>query len=108
MRILAHHAGTGRLSLTEFDERSALAAAATTKAELAQLLVDLPIPVAEPEAAAQNPLRYIVLASAVITLVALAITFATGNFLWLLAVAGIPVALFAGRRWIPAIRTHPE
>ncbi len=106
MHILVHHAGTGLLSLAEFSERSALAATATTKAELAHLLVDLPIPLDEPEDAPRNPLRRIAMASAVIAVVVLTIAVTTGHLLWLLAIAGIPAALYAGRRWLPS-RNRP-
>lgn len=103
IHILAHHAGTGLLSLTEFSDRSALVAMATTKTELAHLLVDLPIPLAEPVDVPRNPLRRIVVTSAVITVIVLAITVTTGHWLWLLAIAAIPAVLYVARRRLPSI-----
>ncbi len=94
MRELTHHLGTGRLSLTEFDELSAVVAAATSKSQLAELFADLPgsTPPA-PEVIPVNPLpRLVVLAgAAVIFSVVLAVT--TGNWLWLLVILAAP-ALF--------------
>ncbi|MDE1673364.1 MULTISPECIES: DUF1707 SHOCT-like domain-containing protein [Nocardia] len=94
MRELTHHLGAGRLSLTEFDELSAVVAAATSKSQLAELFADLPgsTPPA-PEAIPVNPLpRLVVLAgAAVIFSVVLAVT--TGNWLWLLVILAAP-ALF--------------
>lgn len=42
MHELSQHLSTGRLTLSEFDERTAAAAAATTTPELAALFADLP------------------------------------------------------------------
>ncbi|WP_280455368.1 DUF1707 SHOCT-like domain-containing protein [Nocardia brasiliensis] len=42
LRELSAHLVAGRLSLVEFDERSSLAAAVTTKTEMAALFTDLP------------------------------------------------------------------
>jgi len=100
MQILAHHVGTGRLSLTEFDERSAQAAAATTKAELAPVLADLPIPVeAPPDSGTARPNMAVAVAAAAIpiTILAVAVALTTGNWLWLWLIAAIPAVLFAVR-----------
>ncbi|MEV4128519.1 DUF1707 domain-containing protein [Nocardia sp. NPDC049707] len=90
---LSHHLGTGRLSLTEFDERSAVAAAATTKGQLAELFVDLPgtTPPAPP-APTGNALQRLRTIAAVISIVAVVLAVATGNWLWLLAGTGTIVA----------------
>ncbi|MEU5763780.1 DUF1707 domain-containing protein [Nocardia sp. NPDC047648] len=94
MRELTHHLGTGRLSLTEFDELSAAVAAATTRSQLAELFADLPGSTPPPaEVTPTNPLpRLVVLAgAAVVFSVVLAVT--TGNWLWLLVILAAP-ALF--------------
>ncbi|WP_174187127.1 DUF1707 SHOCT-like domain-containing protein [Nocardia barduliensis] len=94
MRELTHHLGTGRLSLTEFDELSAAVAAATSRSQLAELFADLPgtTPPAA-EVVPVNPLpRLVVLAgAAVVFSVVLAVT--TGSWLWLLVILAAP-ALF--------------
>ena len=95
---LSHHLGTGRLSLTEFDERSAVAAAATTKGQLAELFVDLPgtTPVT-PQVNPSNPLRQLSTVAAVIAIVAVVLAVATGNWLWLLTGSGIVVVWMVER-----------
>jgi hypothetical protein len=47
---LASALGEGRIDLTEFDRRTAAAAAATTVGELVPLTADLPVPAAQVEA----------------------------------------------------------
>ncbi|WP_433760162.1 DUF1707 SHOCT-like domain-containing protein [Nocardia sp. CA-135398] len=90
---LSHHLGTGRLSLTEFDERSAIAAAATTKGQLAELFVDLPgITPDAPPAPTGNALQRLRTIAAVVSIVAVVLAVATGNWLWLLAGTGTIVA----------------
>jgi hypothetical protein len=95
---LSHHLGTGRLSLTEFDERSAIAAAATTKAQLAELFADLPgaTPPAPP-APTGNALQRLSTIAALISIVAVVLAVATGNWLWLLAGTGTIVAFVIQR-----------
>lgn len=44
VRALADHMTAGRLDVTEYDQRCALAAAARTRAELAAIFEDLPAP----------------------------------------------------------------
>ncbi|MGY4098705.1 DUF1707 domain-containing protein [Nocardia sp. R16R-3T] len=90
---LSQHLGAGRLSLTEFDERSAIAAAATTKGQLAELFADLPgvIPPAPPTPTG-NALQRLRTISAAISIGAVALAVATGNWLWLLLAGGTIVA----------------
>ncbi|WP_330232487.1 DUF1707 domain-containing protein [Nocardia sp. NBC_00508] len=94
LRELTQHLGAGRIGLTEFDELSAVVAAATSKAQLAELFAELPgsTPPA-PEVTPTNPLpRLAVLAgAAAVFSVVLAVT--TGNWLWLLVILAAP-ALF--------------
>ncbi|MGO4617633.1 DUF1707 domain-containing protein [Nocardia sp. 2YAB30] len=94
MRELTQHLGAGRLSLTEFDELSAVVAAATSKSQLAELFADLPggTPQA-PELPPTNPLpRLAVLAGAAVVF-AVVLALSTGNWLWLLVILAAP-ALF--------------
>lgn len=95
---LSHHLGTGRLSLTEFDERSAVAAAATTKGELAELFADLPgtTPPAPP-APTSTALQRLSTIAALISIVAVVLAVATGNWLWLLAGTGTIIAFVVQR-----------
>ena len=68
-RALQHHLGTGRLQLTEFVERFALAADAVTAADVAALFVDLPAPHPKlPRSPLERTRRSIVLVSAVVAL----------------------------------------
>jgi len=96
---LSHHLGTGRLSLTEFDERSAIAAAATTKGQLAELFADLPgaTPPAPPAAPTGNALQRLSTIAALISIVAVVLAVATGNWLWLLAGTGTVIAFVVQR-----------
>ncbi|MEU0503387.1 DUF1707 domain-containing protein [Nocardia sp. NPDC005998] len=96
---LSHHLGTGRLSLTEFDERSASAAAATSKGQLAELFADLPgvTPPAPPVEPTANALQRLSTIAALISIVAVVLAVATGNWLWLLAGTGTIVAFVVQR-----------
>ncbi len=99
---LGGHFGAGRLDMTEFDRRIAAAASAQTRADLDQLLADLPRPAPPPQAVTGHRphrprLRVLVLAA--LTLAALPAIAASGTFVagrghwapwWL-----IPVAVFA-------------
>ncbi len=97
LHTLSHHVGTGRLSLTEFEARSTIAAAATTPAELARVLVDLPIPLTPaPAPVPHSPLSTGVIAASVVVL-ALAAALTTGHWWWFAAIATVP-ALVAYRR----------
>jgi hypothetical protein len=59
VRALAEHMTAGRLEVSEYDQRCALAAAAKTRAELAAIFDDLPEP---------NPMRDVSPAAAPITI----------------------------------------
>ncbi len=59
VRQLSEHAGTGRLTLDEFEQRMGLAYAATTRADLARLTADLPATAKSPEGRRQ-PTRWVV------------------------------------------------
>jgi len=93
MRRLSDHFAAGRLSVAEFDERSARVAAAMTRGELAPLFADLPEPVAAaPAAAPEHRSRKSEVGGSVMGLVviaALVLFFVTHTWLWFLM---IPVA----------------
>lgn len=95
---LSHHLGTGRLSLTEFDERSTIAAAATSKGQLAELFADLPgVTPPAPPVPTSNALQRLSTIAALISIVAVVLAVATGNWLWLLAGTGTIVAFVVQR-----------
>ncbi len=96
MRRLSDHFAAGRLSVAEFDERSARVAAAMTRGELVPLFADLPEPVAaQPAAAApEHRGRKQEIGGSVMGLVviaALVLFFITHIWLWFLMIpaAGI-------------------
>ncbi|MFC9435279.1 DUF1707 domain-containing protein [Nocardia sp. NPDC057030] len=85
LRELATHMAAGRLSVVEFDERSAAAAEVTTKTELAELFADLPGAVpAAPASVEPNPMRRLVFIAVTFALFAIAAALVSGNTLWLL------------------------
>ncbi|WP_328391738.1 DUF1707 SHOCT-like domain-containing protein [Nocardia sp. NBC_00416] len=85
LRELAEHLGSGRLTLNEFEERTAAVTAARTTPELAALFADLPAPPAPsaPPDSTDPAVGFALLAggSAVFALI-LALVF--GGWLWLL------------------------
>ncbi|OOL31448.1 membrane protein [Rhodococcus rhodochrous] len=97
LNLLGEHFGAGRLTLVEFDERSAKAAAATTRAELDALFTDLPpatpnTPAAVDDTAkAEQRERWRTAAMGLIPLIALLLFFVFDNWLWFLLIpaAGI-------------------
>ncbi|WP_227998726.1 DUF1707 SHOCT-like domain-containing protein [Nocardia australiensis] len=101
MRRLSDHFAAGRLSVAEFDERSAIVAASMTRGELDTVFVDLPEPdtVATPPAKpdsgflAEWPERVM----AVIPIVAVILFFTTGSWLWFLAIPLAGALLFGNR-----------
>ncbi|ATQ28481.1 MULTISPECIES: DUF1707 SHOCT-like domain-containing protein [Rhodococcus] len=97
LNLLGEHFGAGRLTLAEFDERSAKAAAATTRAELDTLFTDLPPATPNTPAPVQDTAKaeqwekWRTTAMALVPFVALVLFFAFDNWLWflLIPVAGI-------------------
>ncbi|WP_228002888.1 DUF1707 SHOCT-like domain-containing protein [Nocardia australiensis] len=89
---LSQHLGSGRLDLSEFEHRSAVVSAATTKSQLAALFADLPgsTPPA-PRLPVSNPLPRLATAAGVIVVLAVVVAIATGNWLWLLMIGCAPV-----------------
>ncbi|RMI29504.1 DUF1707 SHOCT-like domain-containing protein [Nocardia stercoris] len=97
---LSRHFGLGRLDPTEFSERSARVAAATTRDELAALFVDLPAVGAAPEPPApRRALPRLAVALAGVTGCAIVLAAYSGQWLWLLLPAA--AAVFAARRFRP-------
>ncbi|WP_067886021.1 DUF1707 SHOCT-like domain-containing protein [Nocardia vaccinii] len=106
MRQLSDHFAAGRLSVAEFDERSAVVAAAVTRGDLVRVFADLPDPAAQPRQPAarpqQQPGRRAEVRGAVMgitVIAALVLFFAFHTWLWFLL---IPVAAIlvgpSGRR----------
>ncbi|MFL1594287.1 DUF1707 domain-containing protein [Rhodococcus ruber] len=97
LNLLGEHFGAGRLTLAEFDERSAKAAAATTRAELDTLFTDLPPATPNTPAPVQDTAKaeqwekWRTTAMALVPFVALVLFFVFDNWLWflLIPVAGI-------------------
>ncbi|MFI6869972.1 DUF1707 domain-containing protein [Nocardia sp. NPDC050406] len=101
MTRLSEHFAAGRLSVAEFDERSAVIAAARTKGELEPVFADLPAPVelAKPVAA---PRRFqlspgaAARVMAVIPILALILFFVTQQWWWFLAIPLAGALLYGG------------
>ncbi|WP_433727326.1 DUF1707 SHOCT-like domain-containing protein [Nocardia sp. CA-129566] len=101
MQRLSDHFAAGRLSVAEFDERSAVVAAALTRGDLDKVFVDLPEPAPIAAVAAKRdgfldewPERVM----AVIPILAVILFFVTGSWLWFLAIPLAGALLFGDRR----------
>ncbi|MQY23365.1 DUF1707 SHOCT-like domain-containing protein [Nocardia macrotermitis] len=105
MRRLSDHFAAGRLSVAEFDERSAVIAAAVTRGDLVQVFTDLPEPVAAPQQPApQTPpqqhrggkqeLRGAVMGLSVLAALVLFFVFHTWICFLLIPAAGILLGAF--------------
>ncbi|MET7772329.1 DUF1707 domain-containing protein [Nocardia sp. NPDC005366] len=102
MRRLSDNFAAGRLSVAEFDERSAIVAAAVTRGDVAQVFSDLPPePLSAADAPAERERRFLSQwperIMAVIPIVALILFFTTGSWLWFLAIPLSAALLFGGR-----------
>lgn len=102
---LTHHFSEGRLTVTEFDERSGWITAATTRGELERAFADLPVPAAATPAVPQNlaPQRHSTVdwpgrIMALTPLVALLLFFVTGTWLWFLAIPAAGILLYGTDR----------
>lgn len=102
MQRLSDHFAAGRLSVAEFDERSAVVAAALTRGDLDKVFTDLPEPALATAAVPAKrdsgfldewPERLM----AVIPILAVILFFVTGNWLWFLAIPLAGALLFGGR-----------
>ncbi|MGN0123253.1 MAG: DUF1707 domain-containing protein [Rhodococcus sp. (in: high G+C Gram-positive bacteria)] len=105
--LLGEHFALGRLTLSEFDERSAKASAATTRGDLQVLFTDLPahltdssattrddLPVIAPK---KDPERWREVVMGLTPLVALVLFFAFDSWLFFLLIPAMGIVLFAGR-----------
>lgn len=100
LQRLSEHFAAGRLSVAEFDERSAVVAAARTRGELDEVFTDLPAPVIPaPPVKKENaflaslPER----AMPVVVILAIILFFVTNQWLWFLAIPLAGAVLFGGR-----------
>ncbi|MFX0580349.1 DUF1707 SHOCT-like domain-containing protein [Nocardia nepalensis] len=102
MQRLSDHFAAGRLSVAEFDERSAVVAAALTHGDLDKVFVDLPEPTlaaavqAKPNSGFLDEWPERVMA--VIPILAVILFFVTGSWLWFLAIPLSGALLFGDRR----------
>ena len=101
LNLLSEHFSAGRLSVAEFDERSAVVTTATTKGQLDSVFTDLPAVVGEASAPAKKDTpgwdwRATVIA--VTPIVALILFFTVGSWLWFLLIPAVPAILEGGRR----------
>ena len=105
--LLGEHFALGRLTLSEFDERSAKASAATTRGDLQVLFTDLPaqvtelptttrddLPVIAPK---KDPDRWREVVMGLTPLVALVLFFTFDTWLFFLLIPAVGIVLFAGR-----------
>ncbi|MGW6376765.1 DUF1707 SHOCT-like domain-containing protein [Rhodococcus sp. NPDC055112] len=100
---LSDHFSDGRLTMTEFDERSAVIAAATTRGQLEQVFADLPstpVPAATAPAPAERRFQpdWSGRMMAIVPIAALILFFVTDQWLWFLAVPAAGVLLFGTDR----------
>jgi hypothetical protein len=98
---LGEHFSAGRLSVAEFDERSAIVASATTKSQVDAVFGDLPAAVAD-DAPAKRQLNWDWAGSvmALTPIIALVLFFVLGSWLWFLLIPAVPAVLEGGRRVI--------
>ncbi|MFF3569389.1 DUF1707 SHOCT-like domain-containing protein [Nocardia jiangxiensis] len=105
MRRLSDHFAAGRLSVAEFDERSAVVAAATTRGDLVGVFADLPEPAAQAQQSAppqqhrrgRAEIRGAAMGLTVI--VALVLFFVLHTWLWFLLIPAAAILLGpSGRR----------
>ncbi|MEV0252030.1 DUF1707 domain-containing protein [Nocardia sp. NPDC050712] len=103
LQRLSDHFAAGRLSVAEFDERSAVVAAARTRGELAPIFADLP---AEPVDLSKAPAKkrsgfldeWPERIMAVVPILAVILFFTTGSWLWFLAIPLCGALLFGNHR----------
>ncbi len=91
MRELAEHLGAGRLTLADYEERAAAAAAAVTTPELARLFTDLPAAPAPPAPPADPAAGFAVMAGCAAAF-ALILALVFGGWLWLMLLVVVLVS----------------
>ncbi|MEE2057493.1 DUF1707 SHOCT-like domain-containing protein [Rhodococcus artemisiae] len=104
LNLLGEHFSHGRLNLSEFEERSAQATAATTRGELEILFTDLPHVAAntpdtvqEKDTASGTLGHWREIVMGLTPLLALVLFFAFDTWLWFLLVPAVSIVLYAGR-----------
>ncbi|WP_405167055.1 DUF1707 domain-containing protein [Nocardia sp. NBC_01499] len=102
MQRLSDHFAAGRLSVAEFDERSAVIAAAVTRGDVTPVFADLPNPLVKAAAVPAKPASGFLSewperVMAVIPIIAVILFFATGSWLWFLAIPLMGALLFGSR-----------
>ncbi len=104
LNLLGEHFSHGRLNLSEFEERSAQATAATTRGELEILFTDLPAVAAnapdtvqEKDTASGTLGHWREIVMGLTPLLALVLFFAFDTWLWFLLVPAVSIVLYAGR-----------
>ncbi|PXX66361.1 uncharacterized protein DUF1707 [Nocardia tenerifensis] len=101
MQRLSDHFAAGRLSVAEFDERSAVIAAAVTRGDLTPVFADLPDPLVKAAAVPAKPesgflSEWPERVMAVIPILAVILFFVTHSWLWFLAIPLMGALLFGG------------
>ncbi|OYD69141.1 DUF1707 SHOCT-like domain-containing protein [Rhodococcus sp. OK302] len=110
LSLLSEHFAAGRLTVSEFDERSGIVTAATTRSELVPVFADLPgnyqapgtapmstVPATSPPAREFSP-DWSGRIMAVIPILAVILFFVTGTWLWFLAIPLAGALLFGTDR----------
>ncbi|MEV0297709.1 DUF1707 domain-containing protein [Nocardia sp. NPDC050710] len=98
LRELSQHLGAGRLDVIEFHERSAKAAIADTRVELAELFADLPGAIPTPPIQVTRAWSPHAVFAVITGALALTLAVASREWLWLCVLAAVPVILVIGRR----------
>jgi len=98
LKELSAHFSAGRLSVAEFDERSAAVATATTRGDLDKLFADLPDPDPEPEPpASRRSYDWRAALLALTPIVALVFFFVFHTWLWFLLIPAVGALLSVGQ-----------
>ena len=105
--LLGEHFALGRLTLSEFDERSAKASAAGTRGDLDVLFTDLPAHLTDSSATTRDDLPVIIpkkdperwreVVMGLTPLVALVLFFTFDTWLFFLLIPAVGIVLFTGR-----------
>lgn len=97
---LSEHFSAGRLSVAEFDERSAVVTAARTKGELEGVFADLPsaVPATAGSPATQSRWDWLGAIIAVTPILAVVLFFVFDSWYWFLLVPAVPALIEGGRR----------
>ena len=98
LKELSAHFSAGRLSVAEFDERSAAVTAATTRGDLDKVFADLSSPEPEPEPpVSRRSYDWRAALLALTPIVALVLFFVFHTWLWFLLIPAVSVLLSVGQ-----------